>query len=565
MVLLLQFLSIPVAPGPKGSIEGIVTSTDGRPLAGAEVSAFWSPPPMGYNPNDLPRATTDREGRFVLREIGAGGYRILANAPGYAWQEYGASVAGNQGFNTGTVLNLAPGEAKTGITIRLVKDGIISGRITSITGSPLLGMEVFAVRKSFDQNGWPTFTHEGAQGGTNDRGEYRITGLPPGQYYVRASSRPTSGIGRLGGDTTPGPSPGQYTPTYYPSAVDSARAVRVEVKSGVESGNIDVALPRLALFSIRGRVVDPADDKPPARAFLGTIPAGVDFVSVISSGSGPYRADGTFELTDIAPGMYWVNASLPGPPMTPEQRQLFATPGADFSMLPISPQGKSLVTVINADVENVEVTVVRDLQVTGSVSVEGQAITPAELNAIKVEFRMIEAGRLTPPSRGRMTMSPDGRFTFGNFYLGEYRATLSGLPRSLYIKEARLGSIDALSQNLMLTTSPLPSLDFVLAKGGDLVGTVTDSASRPVANQEVVLVPAFSNRPELYKTGTTDGNGRFAIQGIAPGDYRAYAWKTMERFQYFDSEFVREFSDKGTSIQITASSEMTAALTLIQN
>ena len=162
-------------------------------------------------------------------------------------------------------------------------------------------------------------------------------------------------------------------------------------------------------------------------------------------------------------------------------------------------------------------------------------------------------------------MSPDGRFTFGNFYLGEYRATLSGLPRSLYIKEARLGSIDALSQNLMLTTSPLPSLDFVLAKGGDLVGTVTDSASRPVANQEVVLVPAFSNRPELYKTGTTDGNGRFAIQGIAPGDYRAYAWKTMERFQYFDSEFVREFSDKGTSIQITASSEMTAALTLIQN
>jgi hypothetical protein len=63
----------------------------------------------------------------------------------------------------------------------------------------------------------------------------------------------------------------------------------------------------------------------------------------------------------------------------------------------------------------------------------------------------------------------------------------------------------------------------------------------------------------------TDGSGRFTISGIAPGDYRAYAWKTMERFQYFDSEFVREFIDKGTSIHITASPETTAALTLISN
>jgi hypothetical protein len=424
-------------------------------------------------------------------------------------------------------------------------------------------MEVFAMRKAFDQYGWATFVTEGAMGSTNDRGEYRITGLPPGQYYVRAASRPTIAQGRLAGEAAP--TPGQYTPTYYPGALESGKAVRVEVKSGVESGNIDVALARLALFTIRGRVVDPADGKPPARAMLGTIPARSDFVSAVGSSVAPYRSDGTFELTEIAPGVYWVTASIPGPPMTPEQRQLFATPGADPSILPISPQGKSLVTVINADVENVEVTVVRDLRVTGSVSVEGQALTPAELTAIKVELRMIEAGRLIPQSRGRLTMNPDGRFTYGSIYLAEYRVSLSGLPPSLYIKDGRFGNMDALSQNLTLTTSQLPSLDFVLAKGGDLVGIVTNSDSKPVPNQEVVLIPAFSNRPDLYKTAMTDGSGRFTISGIAPGDYRAYAWKTMERFQYFDSEFVREFIDKGTSIHITASPETTAALTLISN
>src|SRR5678816_1894656 len=173
LTLLLQFPSVPVTPGPKGSIEGIVTSVDGVPIEGVKVSAYWSSPPTVYIPADLPRATSDRDGRFVLQDLNAGGYRIQANAPGYVRQEFGAAYAGVLGGSTGTVVNLTAGEAKRGIAIRLVKDGIISGRITSTTGSPLLGMEVFAMRKRFDQNGSAAFAPEGTPGATNDRGEYR--------------------------------------------------------------------------------------------------------------------------------------------------------------------------------------------------------------------------------------------------------------------------------------------------------------------------------------------------------------------------------------------------------
>jgi hypothetical protein len=560
LALLFQFPSVPIAPGPKGFIEGVVTRTDGEPLAGVEVSAYWSPLPSVFSPNDVPRATSDRDGRFVLREIGAGGYRIQANAPGYARQEFGAAYAGSQGSNTGTVVNLTPGETKQGIIIRLVKDGIISGRIISTTGSPLLGMEVFAMRKTFNQNGWATFVPEGTQGQTNDRGEYRITGLPPGHYFVRAASQPLIGQ-RLATAETPGPSPGQYKPMYHPGAVDSGNAARIEVKSGAESTNIDIALPRSALFTIRGHIVDPTDNKPPQRPMISTIPARVDFVSVIGGSVTPYRPDGTFELPDITPGTYWVNASLPGTPLTPEQREMMSKPGADFRF-PVSPRGAALVTVVNSDVENVEITIVRNLRVTGSVSVEGQPLSPADLTAIKVEFRSITPGSVSPRPSGVATISPDARFTSEDLSPGEYRVTLAGLPAALYLKEGRLGNVDALSQPVVLTTSQPPLLDFVLAKGGELVGTVTDSASRAVPNQQVVLVPELLGRPDLYKTVTTDGTGRFTIQGVAPGDYRAYAWKNLEPFKYFDSEFVRAFADKGTAIRITGSSA-TANITLI--
>jgi hypothetical protein len=561
LVLLFQFPSVPVAPGPRGSIEGVVTAANGVPIPGADVTAFWSPSPMVYSPGDLPRTTSDSNGRFVLRDIGAGGYRVQVSAPGYVRQEFGAAYAGYQSSNTGTVLNLTPGETKEGITVRLIKEGIVSGRTTSTTGSPLLGMEVYVLRKTFDQNGWVTFVTEGTRGETNDRGEFRITGLPPGQYFVRASSQPLL-AGRRATSESPGSSPGEYTPTYYPGVVDSGSAVRVEVKSGAESGNIDIALPRTPLFAIRGRVVDPTDSKPPTRPMLEAIPARSDFVSVVGGSVSPYRPDRTFEFPENAPGTYWIEASLPGPPLTPEQRQLMSTPGADFSF-PVSPRGIALVTVTNSDVENVEISIVRDLRVTGSVSVDGATLPSSELTAIKVEFRSLSAGRINPKPTGVTTISPDARFTSGIISPGEYRATLSGLPTGFYLKESKLGNTDASTQTITLTTSQPPSLDFVLAKGGDLVGTVMDSDTRAVPNQQVVLVPTLSNRPDLYRTVTTDARGLFAIQGIAPGDYRAYAWKTLAPFQYFDPDFMREFADKGTAVRISGSSTTTSDVTLI--
>ena len=50
------------------------------------------------------------------------------------------------------------------------------------------------------------------------------------------------------------------------------------------------------------------------------------------------------------------------------------------------------------------------------------------------------------------------------------------------------------------------------------------------------------------KTTSTDQNGQFSIHGIAPDNYALFAWETLEPGAYEDSEFLRLYSTRGTSI-----------------
>ncbi len=58
-----------------GQVEGQVVTTDDQPLLGAEV---------GLDPLVIKTVSTDSEGRFTLRGVPEGSYRVIAAAPGFA-------------------------------------------------------------------------------------------------------------------------------------------------------------------------------------------------------------------------------------------------------------------------------------------------------------------------------------------------------------------------------------------------------------------------------------------------------------------------------------------------
>ena len=108
-------------------------------------------------------------------------------------------------------------------------------------------------------------------------------------------------------------------------------------------------------------------------------------------------------------------------------------------------------------------------------------------------------------------------------------------------------------------------LNIVLSsQPGQIDGTVVNEQSQPVRGFQTVLIPdRFRDRTELYKTAVTDENGHFTIRGITPGEYKLFAWEAIEQFAYFDSDFLRQFEQKGKPVSISESSKVTAEVKVI--
>jgi protocatechuate 3,4-dioxygenase beta subunit len=125
--------------------------------------------------------------------------------------------------------------------------------------------------------------------------------------------------------------------------------------------------------------------------------------------------------------------------------------------------------------------------------------------------------------------------------------------------------MDVLNNPLRFTGSASGGLEIVIAGGGgQLTGTVTDVRSQPIPSTRIVLVPDRTrSRPDLYRTATTDPNGRFSLAAVAPGDYRIFAWESMEEFGWFDPDTISRSENKGRAVHVTETSSEAVDVKLI--
>src|SRR5262245_35841171 len=179
------------APAPSARISGRVTTADtGRPVKRARVFVTAVELPGGRG------VLTDDAGLFDLADLPAGRYTLTVSKSGFISLSYGQ----RRPLQAGTPLQLGDGEQMKGVEFRLPRGGVISGRIMDEDGEPVPGAMVRVMRYQYLQ-GDRRLTPAG-NGQTDDRGQYRVWGLMPGDYYVNALTRlPTAG-GR-GGPTGP--------------------------------------------------------------------------------------------------------------------------------------------------------------------------------------------------------------------------------------------------------------------------------------------------------------------------------------------------------------------------
>src|SRR5262249_13824553 len=121
-----------------------------------------------------PSGVSGPDGHFVIENVPEGhDYILNVEASGYRRASYNANGIGD----VETTLTVRSGST-TKVKIILIPDGVISGKVIDADGKPLPFVSVTAIgiSRSISGPGVPT----------SGNGEFRLTNLPEGDYYLLA-------------------------------------------------------------------------------------------------------------------------------------------------------------------------------------------------------------------------------------------------------------------------------------------------------------------------------------------------------------------------------------------
>ena len=325
---------------PRGTavIRGVVVAADtGTPIRRAQVRA--SAP--GARSSRL--ATTDAQGRFEFKELVAGRYTLSASKGGFVGLQYGQK----RPSESGTPLDIADRQIADKVMIALPRGSVISGRVSDEFGDPVANAVVNAMRYGYAAGG-RRYMPAGGQNSrdtTDDQGQFRLFGLPPGEYVVSANFR-----GSGGEVTDPSGEPSGYAPTYFPGTANIADAQRVRVDVSQEQTSVNFALIATKLVRLTGTVIN-SQGTPATAAMVMLVPPDRSAGPMGPQATGRVDRSGVFRFTDVAPGRYVLQTRL-NPGGGPAGRGGRGGAAPEMSLLEFARQD---LTVGNDDIEGIVV------------------------------------------------------------------------------------------------------------------------------------------------------------------------------------------------------------------
>ncbi len=363
---------------------------------------------------------------------------------------------------------------------------------------------------------------------TDDRGQYRLWNLQPGEYYIVAAGRSGGTVTYVGPSSSGGVHEG-FAPVYYPAAPDRASATPIVMTPGQELA-ADLKIAMQAAFRVRGTLLGTSMREPVRLELLrgaGEVSANRVLVNA---------ATGRFEAIDVVPGTYLLRASQ----------------GKGETEI----RGEHQVEVGRADIDGLAVPLTPGVKVTGVVHGAQVAIGSAQTLVTRCSVSLVPLeGDGNPASSARAFSAADGTFATTGVHPGRYRVEVQTFDG--YVASLTSGTRD-LSDGSELVIGPGSSpepLEVVLRSDG---GTVTGSIDESVRATNGVGVLMASVRGSVAERTVARG-GKFEFRGIAPGDYQVYLIKDLERMEYRNPEVLRRLKG-GENVHVTAGGKTTVTL-----
>lgn len=454
-------------PGVTGTVTNALTR---EPIARAHIALR----PPGDKPERKYGAISAPDGKFSIVPMPPGEYVVSVEHAGFVAAPDENGIA----YISVAVKEHGPIELK----LKLLPQGVIAGRILDANGDPVEAIRVETARgRSL------------ASATTNARGEYRLSGLRPGRYLIRATP-PEGGPPEI---RTDGSQEKNYGITWYPGVPGEDAASAVAAAAGVETAGIDIHLSPAPILRISATVTN--------------IPAGAkDYVLIREFGAGFRQGYTTSMLTTgrltlwrLTPGKYRLSArcEVPGGRVW--------TPTVELEL-------------VNQNIDNVELRFVPPFAVKGAI--QGDIPPPKEDQPRKRTILLQQIG-----SRGWKSdateIAADGTFQIAKVHPDRYRVVLAGMPPGTYVKSIHLGDVETIDATLDLGRgAPAASLEVTAAIAtGRLSGTV-QGPNGPIAGVRVAVVPDGADGIYRLRTVAVDSGGKYVFDFLPPGTYQVFAF-----------------------------------------
>ncbi|HTB13877.1 MAG TPA: carboxypeptidase regulatory-like domain-containing protein [Bryobacteraceae bacterium] len=452
--------------------------------------------------NDRPSentTTTDADGAFRFDRLPPGKYSVRTERSGYLMSSTPVACGASD------------------VTIRMTPQGMIYGKVLDDDGEPVSGATVAVF--------WRTWVrgerHIQMKQNTFSQadGSFVLGNLATGSYYLSARSVARAPKGEASVEN------------FFPNAPDARTAAPVNVVAGAELHGINLRIRSTRVYTIRGKAVN----------LSGEPVTGVPLILVSAnettrgwmSNSG--TTAGLFEFASVAPGNYVIQA------VSYTERN---SVNKVTTHVPV--------TVGEEDVTDVHVTLRPGVEIPGIVKLDD---APSS-QSFQVTLEPGNGGGLEDVAQVK-----NGAFELRTVAPTAYHIVIANMPDGYYIKSMRFAGRDVVRRELDLTSGAGGTLEIQLsAKPAAITGTVRDSNGDPAAN---AIVNVWTGDDPEVRQVLTDEAGRFTVRNLAPGEYHAVAWESIERGIVENQAFRASFATQSASVALQQGSQDNVDLKLI--
>jgi protocatechuate 3,4-dioxygenase beta subunit len=510
-------------------------------------------------------AYTDEQGRYEFNGVQVGRHLLRASKAGYLTRHYGQRTP----FDTGIELDVEGSRAVEGVDLHLPKAASLSIRVFDEVGEPIAQAGVEVLRAVSHITGRRLVIAAGANPSdmTNDLGEVRIHGLPPGDYFVRVSA-PNVGMGSGGRGT--------FIQVYYPGTPHESSAESLTVAVGQEAA-VALALPvstrtggtPLATISgvLRGEDGRPIDSRNfvmlHERLVLGVPRVLIRFLET--------KPDGSFRVENVDPNIYTLML-VPGQGLRP------GAPLENNESASIS------VRVEGKDVSGLVLTATRAGTARGRIRFD-EDVPPQRLpRSLKFwalgDIAVSQSWLQSPQFPGGVgAIWGSGIWTLKDDWSFELREIAGGLRffrptvgdvGGWFLKTVILDGRDITDVPIDFdVVKDVSDLQIIMTrKRTTITGTVVDELDQPISSYTAVV---FSEQSESWTTfsrsvasGRSDQQGEFRIQGLSPGRYLAAAVEFLEPGNEYDPAFLGRLRAEARPITLLEGEETKTMLRLFR-